>query len=104
MFLAWMLMCALGGLGLYLVATGQEVEPDLREALRRLSVEGSYELERERAAAEAAPLYRLGLLERLLRPAAEDAGALIARVARHVGFGAQEWERRLLQAGEAMTV
>jgi len=107
-FLTWMLICALGGLGLYLIATGQEVvlrpKPDLRAALRRLSVEGSFELERERAGLDASPLYRLTLLEKLVRPVAEDAGRLIAGLARHLGFGAEEWERRLAQAGQTMTV
>lgn len=103
----WMLLCCGFGLGLFLIVSGQEVwerpRPDLRTQLRRLSVEGSDELER-REARGTAPLYRTSVLERLLRPVAEDAGRLLAMLTAPLRIGDRGWERKLARAGQAMTL
>jgi tight adherence protein C len=107
MFWTWMLLCFGFGLGLCLIVSGQEwwqrPKPDLRGQLRRLSVEGSYALERQ-GAGTARPLYRSSVLERLVRPLAEDAGRLVAGIAGHLGLGGEEWERKLALAGQPMTL
>src|SRR5215472_873491 len=106
MFGIWLLLCLGFGAGLYLIVTGQEwwerPRPDLALQLRRLSIEGRYALEREGNA--SGPVYRASVLERLVRPVADDLGLLLARLAGHLGIGGADWERRLARAGYAMSL
>jgi tight adherence protein C len=107
MFALWLLLCCGFGLGLFLIVTGQEwwerPRPDLWLQLRRLSVEGRYALERE-ASRGSTPVYRASVLERLLRPVADDLGRLLSRVAAHLGIGGVAWERKLTRAGYPMPI
>ena len=85
------------GAGLWLLLMAQPLgrpRPELGARLRRLSAEGRLALE-ERAEAAGAPMFRWALLERLLRPLLEDAGAAIGALLRRLGVESGDLDRRL---------
>lgn len=107
MFLIWMILCFGFGLGLLLIVSTQEwwarPKPDLALQLKRLSIEGRYALDRE-SQIGTSRVYRASVLERLLRPVADDLGRLVARLGGHLGIGGAEWEQKLARAGYPMSL
>ncbi len=107
MFEIWMVLCFGVGLGLCLIVSGQEwwerPRPDLRTQLRRLAIDRSDDRDRQ-PAPETGTLYRTSVLERLMRPLADDVGRILARLIVHVGIGSAERERELALAGQPMTL
>ena len=90
------LSCALGA-GLWLMLMGQPLgrpRPELSARLGRLSAQERIELE-ERALPEGGPMFRWGLLERLLRPLLEDSGRVASGLLRRLGLEAGDLDRRL---------
>ena len=90
------LSCALGA-GLWLMLMGQPLgrpRPELSSRLGRLSVQERIELE-ERALPQGGPMFRWGLLERLLRPLLEDSGRATSGLLRRLGLEAGDLDRRL---------
>lgn len=91
---AGLLVGALLGAGLFLVVTAQPLgrpRPELATRLRRLSARGRMELDR----GDERTVFSSPLLERLLRPLLDDAGAAIARLLARLGVETGDLERRL---------
>jgi tight adherence protein C len=88
---------ALLGLSLYLLVTSQPVgkpKPGLAERLRRLDVDERLRMELRRRAVR--PYFASRLLEGMLRPVAEDCGALLRALLGRFGLaGGAELERAL---------
>jgi tight adherence protein C len=95
---AGLLVGGLLGAGLFLVATAQPLgrpRPELAARLRRLSARGRMELDR---GADEGTVFSSPLLERLLRPLLDDAGAALARLLARLGLETGDLERRLALA------
>jgi len=101
---AVLLLGGLVGSSLFLLVLSQPLgrpRPDLAQRLHRLSAQGW--LERE-AGAPGAPVFGSALLERLLRPALDDAGAAVGAVLARAGVEPGELDRRLALAMPNLSV